>query len=62
MANLKSGMVTTFKCDRMWGRYTCDWFATRFPQFKGRELTFRSDRAAEIAPEVFAWLTVNNYL
>lgn len=62
MAKPKQGMVTTLKCDRMWGKRTCDWFCARFPQMKGRDLTFRSNRAVELAPEMALWLMENRFI
>lgn len=55
-------MVTTFICDRMWGRYTCNRFIHQFPQFRGRELTFSSHKSVELDPVVYAWLKVNQYI
>lgn len=62
MPKAKMGMVTTLKCDRMWGRKTCNWFTTAFPDFKGRELSFRSDRGTELAPAVAVWLFTNRFI
>ena len=62
MKKPKAGMVTTLICDRMWGRYTCNWFCRQFPAMRGRTLEFRSDKAVEIDPAMFEWLTVNGYL
>jgi hypothetical protein len=52
-------METRLVCDRMWGRRTCDWFTTVFPQYQGKELVFASNRLVDIDPAVFAWLSVN---
>jgi hypothetical protein len=62
MAKPKQGMVTTLKCDRMWGRYTCNWFCAAFPQMRGKELTFRSDRAVELEPKMAVWLMTNRFI
>lgn len=62
MSKPKRGLVTVLKCDRMWGRRTCNWFSSVFPEMRGRELTFRSDRAVELSPRMAAWLFENRYL